>query len=159
MKKSEIVKYWRNVRALTLTLLDRFPPETFGYCPTPFVRSAAEQFEHIGAVEIYIRKGLVDNVLIPVPEVGIKDKDTLRQFLIAEHAKTSRALAALPEDRLFGYYDTKFGRVTGEGLVLVAIDEEIHHRGNLYIYLRLLEIEPPQMVHKYGEIFAEDTNG
>ena len=40
---------------------------------------------------------------------------------------------------------TAFGKYPGpvHGLVLYAIDNEIHHRGQGYVYLRALGIEPP----------------
>jgi len=41
-------------------------------------------------------------------------------------------------DKAFGKYDT-----TGIGGILYAIDNEVHHRGQGYVYLRALGIEPP----------------
>jgi uncharacterized damage-inducible protein DinB len=41
--------------------------------------------------------------------------------------------------------DTAFGQWEGPGVgtVLYGIDNEIHHRGQAYVYLRALGIEPP----------------
>ena len=40
---------------------------------------------------------------------------------------------------------TAFGQYTGvlHDLILYVIDNEIHHRGQGYVYLRALGIEPP----------------
>lgn len=40
---------------------------------------------------------------------------------------------------------TTFGQYPGTGysILLYAIDNEIHHRGQGYVYLRALGIEPP----------------
>jgi uncharacterized damage-inducible protein DinB len=40
---------------------------------------------------------------------------------------------------------TAFGQYTmkGHDLVLYIVDNEIHHRGQGYVYLRALGIEPP----------------
>lgn len=158
MKKSSIITYWRNVRALTLATLDRFPEESMAFRPTEEVRSAAEQFDHILAVEIYIRKGLAENIWgpIPTPGLGITSKAELRERLTREHGETGRALRVLPESVFEGFHQTKYGRLTGEAAIYVGIDEEIHHRGNLYTYLRLLGIEPPQMVQNYYQLFLEE---
>ena len=45
----------------------------------------------------------------------------------------------------FQEVDTAFGEYEGEisGLILYWIDNEIHHRGPAYVYLRSLGIEPP----------------
>jgi uncharacterized damage-inducible protein DinB len=50
----------------------------------------------------------------------------------------------IPEHR-FEEIDTAFGQYEGRvlGLFLYWIDNEIHHRGQAYVYLRALGIEPP----------------
>jgi uncharacterized damage-inducible protein DinB len=162
MKKAEIIRYWRNVRHLTLSVLEHFPPERFDFRPAPQVRSVAEQFSHIRQVELHIRKDIMGSSDWPDPvpaTESVLDKAGLREKLAREHQTTVDMLRMLPEGKFAEAVDTKFGRITIEGLVMVAIDEEIHHRGNLYVYLRLMNIEPPQMVQNYGNIFLEDENG
>jgi uncharacterized damage-inducible protein DinB len=158
MNKPAIIKYWRNVRALTLNVLERFPDDQMPFRPAVRVRSVAEQFDHILAVELYFRKSLSENTWgpVPTPGLGISNKGELREKLTREHEETSRMLHMLPKSVFEGFHQTKFGRLTGEGAIYVCIDEEIHHRGNLYIYLRLLGIEPPQMVQNYYQIFLEE---
>jgi len=50
----------------------------------------------------------------------------------------------IPQHR-FSEVDTAFGQWTMTGLATIqyAIDNEIHHRGQGYVYLRALGIEPP----------------
>jgi uncharacterized damage-inducible protein DinB len=45
----------------------------------------------------------------------------------------------------FAEVDTAFGQWKNPGIstILYAIDNEIHHRGQGYVYLRALGIEPP----------------
>ena len=52
--------------------------------------------------------------------------------------------AQIPPHR-FQEIDTAFGEYEGQvsGLILYWIDNEIHHRGQAYVYLRSLNIEPP----------------
>ena len=161
MTKKEILKYWENVRMLTLKLLDRFPEQQFGFRPANNVRSVAELFDHVLAVELYARKGLIENVWgpVPTPGLGMTEKALLRDALSEEHAATIAMLRSLPEKSFSQLYNTPFGKLTGEGMIYLALDEEIHHRGNLYTYLRILGIEPPQMVQSYFEIFMEEQNG
>jgi uncharacterized damage-inducible protein DinB len=157
MTKKEILKYWENVRELTLKVLDRFPEHQSGYRPADGVRSVAKLFDHILAVELYARKGIIDNIWgpVPTPALGNSSLAALRVALVGEHSTTIAKLRLLPETRFTQFYDTPFGKITGEGMIYLAIDEEIHHRGNLYAYLRMLGVEPPQMVQRYFEIFLE----
>lgn len=161
MNKFAILRYWQNVRKLTLRLFDLFPEGKFNFRPVETVRSVAEQFDHILVVELYTRIGLITGQWDQAAFSGERDRSwmTLRNKLFYEHQKTIGLLRLLPEGRFMQVYETPFGRLTGETVVYTAIDEEIHHRGNLYTYLRLLGLEPPQMVQNYGELLTEDENG
>jgi uncharacterized damage-inducible protein DinB len=160
MTKNSIIKYWQNVRALTLDLLGKFPDDQMSYRPATGVRSVGAQFDHILAVELYIRKGITENIWgpTPTPGLGITQKTDLYGALGREHQETTSVLHMLPESAFEAIYQTKFGKVSGEGLVYLGIDEEIHHRGNLYVYLRMLGITAPQMVHNYYQLFMEEQD-
>lgn len=161
MNKFAILRYWQNVRKLTLRLFDLFPEDKFDFRPVETVRSVAEQFDHILVVELFTRIGIVTGEWNRARFSSERDKSrsVLRDKLFKEHQKTIGLLRLLPEGRFMQVYETPFGRLTGETAVFEAIDEEIHHRGNLYTYLRLLGTEPPQMIQNYGELIMEDENG
>ncbi|MEE9555492.1 MAG: DinB family protein [candidate division Zixibacteria bacterium] len=161
MTKAAILKYWENVRKLTLKMFDFFPEDRFDFKPTETVRTVAEQFDHILVVELFTRIGILTgewNATALEVDRNL-DRAYLRNKLYNEHKKTMGMLRLLPEGRFMRTYDTLFGELTGEVAIYEAIDEEIHHRGNLYVYLRMLGIEPPQMIQNYGELLMEDRNG
>jgi uncharacterized damage-inducible protein DinB len=158
MTKDEILKYWGNVRKLTLRVFDKFPHDQFDFRPVVAVRSVAEQFDHILVNELFVRIGIMTEIWDLSPFKGERDlsRGALREKLYNENKKTLGLLRMLPEGRFIKSYNTPYGTISGEAAIYEAIDEEIHHRGNLYTYLRLLGIEPPQMVQNYGELFTED---
>ena len=158
MTKNAILKYWANVRKLTMRVFDLFPEDQFGFRPVESTRSVAEQFDHILVCELYARIGMLTGIWDIAPFKGDRDlsRSTLREKLYNENRKTLGLLRLLPEGQFIKIYNTPFGAISGETLIYETIDEEIHHRGNLYIYLRVLGIEPPQMVQDYGELFTED---
>ena len=161
MTKTEILKYWENVRKLTLRLFDLFPEERFDYKPIETVRTVAEQFDHILVVELFTRIGILTGEWNAAALSGDRNLDRayLRNKLYYEHKKTIEMLRLLSEGQFMRTYNTPFGELTGEAAIYEAIDEEIHHRGNLYTYLRMLGVEPPQMIQNYGELLMEDKNG
>ena len=62
-----------------------------------------------------------------------------------EHtARLDAVFAQIPPHR-FVEVDKAFGQWEGRGIdtIQYAIDNEIHHRGQGYVYLRALGIEPP----------------
>ena len=158
MTKKAVLKYWENVRKLTLRVFDLFPLDKFDYRPVDNVRSVAEQFDHILICELYARIGMLTGIWDIAPFSGERDlsRNILRDKLYKENKKTLGLLRMLPEGQFIKIYKTPFGAISGEAIIYETIDEEIHHRGNLYTYLRLLEIAPPQMVQNYGELFMED---
>ena len=158
MTKNAILKYWENVRKLTMRVFDQFPEDQFGFRPVEGVRNVAEQFDHILIAELFARIGIITGIWDITPFKGDRDlrPDTLRKKLYNENKKTLGLFRLLPEGQFMKIYHTPFGAITGEALIYETIDEEIHHRGNLYVYLRILGLEPPQMIQNYGELFMED---
>jgi uncharacterized damage-inducible protein DinB len=59
-------------------------------------------------------------------------------------AEMDRLWPSIPPHR-FQEVDTAFGQWTMPGyeMILYGIDNEIHHRGQGYVYLRALGVEPP----------------
>ena len=77
-------------------------------------------------------------VLGPVPRVG----EALA--LIAATPEIDALWAQIPPER-FQETMTAFGQYTAPlyDLLLYCIDNEVHHRGQGYVYLRALGVEPP----------------
>lgn len=160
MDKEAILRYWSNVRHLTLRLLDEFPTDKFDYRPAAEIMTVSQLFRHILNVEIYIRDGFVTGEWkepSAVPNTFF-EKEMLRDKLKFENQKTIQMLSEVPDGKFLKVHQTPYGEVSGEILLLVAIDEEIHHRGNLYTYLRCLGKIPPQMIQNYSNILKENED-
>ncbi len=73
---------------------------------------------------------------------GTKE-ELLRQWDV-QTAELDEKFPKIPSQR-FSEVDKAFGRWenSGIGTIQYAIDNEIHHRGQGYVYLRALGIEPP----------------
>jgi uncharacterized damage-inducible protein DinB len=160
MDKKNMLRYWRNVRRLTLKLLDEFPVDSFDFRPAPEIMTVSQIFKHIIQVEIYIREGFLTDEWKQPSDIAhsLFEKEMIRDKLKLENRKTIELLSEEPDGRFMKVRPTPFGELSGEILIQVAIDEEIHHRGNLYTYLRCLGKIPPQMIQNYGDILKESDN-
>jgi uncharacterized damage-inducible protein DinB len=71
-------------------------------------------------------------------------KSELLQIWDAQTAALDEKFPKIPPHR-FSEIDKAFGmwQAPGVGTIQYAIDNEIHHRGQGYVYLRALGIEPP----------------
>jgi uncharacterized damage-inducible protein DinB len=160
MDKESLLRYWHNVRQLTIRLIDEFPANSFDYRPAPEIRTVSQQFKHILMVELYIRQGFLSDTWQDPEEIGgnMFEKEMLKEKLKIENEKTIQLLSDTPAGKFLKVRKTPFGNLSGEILLQVAIDEEIHHRGNLYTYLRCLGKIPPQMIQNYGDILKENED-
>ena len=160
MDKKSFLRYWRQVRRLTIRLLDEFPPDSFDYRPADEIMTVSQQFKHILLVEVFIRKGFLTGEWGNPDDFdnSIFEKEMLKDKLKIEHNKTIQQLSEVPDGHFIKIMKTPYGDISGEILLQVAVDEEIHHRGNLYTYLRCLGETPPQMIQNYGEILKENDD-
>ena len=161
MDKVSLLRYWHNVRQLTIKLIDEFPADSFDYRPAPEIMTVSQLFKHILGVEIYIRQGFLTDTWQDPEEISgnMFEKEMLKEKLKIENEKTMQLLSETPAGKFLKVRKTPFGNISGEILLQVAIDEEIHHRGNLYTYLRCLGGTPPQMIQNYGDILKENEDG
>jgi uncharacterized damage-inducible protein DinB len=160
MDKKNILRYWHNVRNLTLRLLDEFPADSFDFRPAPEIMTVSQLFKHILQVELFVRQGFLEDQWEKPAELSSNffEKDMIRDKLKLENRKTISLLSEIPDGKFMQMRPTPFGEISGELLIQVAIDEEIHHRGNLYVYLRCLGKIPPQMIQNYGDVLKENDN-
>lgn len=68
--------------------------------------------------------------------------EDLARYGEAVHSETSAWLARCGSDDLIKPVSTFIGPSTPEKLLYSALEHIVHHRGQLYVYLRLMGIEP-----------------
>jgi len=159
-----LITYWDNVRKVTLDYLDSYPPHELDFRPSPSVFTARQQFQHIIASEVMFVRGWTEHVWdypwrdgkwvatdVIEPE-SLQTIDGIRRFYTSIHAKTVGYLRSLSPDTNGLVIATHKGEFSIEGMVLYAIDEEIHHRAQLGLYMRLLGLEPPPFIQNYGQL-------
>jgi uncharacterized damage-inducible protein DinB len=142
----ELLEHWQGHRRLTRRLIDAFPEDKlFTYSiggMRPFSELAME-FIHMTTPGITgLATGKWENY------ASDKTKPTTKEELLALWDKTTEELdriwPTIPAQR-FRETDKAFGQWEGTGSWFVSyfIDNEIHHRGQGYVYLRSLGIAPP----------------
>jgi uncharacterized damage-inducible protein DinB len=143
--------HWQGHRRLTRRMITVFPePALFQFSVGGMRPFAAMAFELLSMADAGIQgiatgdwaveRGLDHHRPGPRP-------DTREALLARWDATTARIDALWPSipPARFEAIDTAFGQYEGViyGLLLYWIDNEIHHRGQGYVYLRSLGIEPP----------------
>ncbi len=144
--KEQLLKHWQGHRNLTRKVIEAFPEkELFEFSVAgmrPFSSLAIEMLSMCGPA----LKAIVERSATPYSEEDIapKTKEELLKLWDAETVTINTYFDQIPgEDfsqtfNLFGQYNFPIYQN-----ILYFIDNEIHHRGQGYVYLRALNIQPP----------------
>ena len=139
-----LLEHWQGHRRLTRRVIDAFPDDQlFTFSIGGMRPFGALALEMLTMAVPMIRGAASDDWTTP----GSRDAQPKGEILRRWDKSTEELntlWAKLPAQR-FGETVTAFGQYTGalHDLILYVIDNEIHHRGQGYVYLRALGIEPP----------------
>lgn len=145
LSPAELLEHWQGLRHLTRRVIEVFPEEqlfTFSVGGMrPFALLAGEML----AIAVPMLREIVSGESTTYADVEPTSKSDLLARWDAATAALNEWFAKIPPGR-FGETSTVFGQYTGTvwSHVFYAIDNETHHRGQAYVYLRALGVEPPQ---------------
>ena len=143
----DLLQHWQGHRALTRRVIEIFPEKDFFEFSIGGMRPFSKLADELLAIAAPAMKGIVNREVQPYNEEGREKLIFKAQYLqkwdeaTAEINKYWQQLSI--EDfnetfNLFGQYE--FPIIHN---ILYFIDNEVHHRGQAYVYLRALGIEPP----------------
>ena len=139
-----LLEHWQGHRRLTRRVIDAFPDDrlfTFSVgSMRPFGALALEML----SIALPMVRGIVDDKW----DTSFSREERSKSEILRLWDDTTQQMNAvwprIPPQR---FQETRkaFGQYEGKvhDLVLYAIDNEVHHRGQGYVYLRALGIEPP----------------
>lgn len=140
-----LLEQWQGHRRLTRRVIEAFPEDKlFSYSiggMRPFSEMAIEFLKMAAPTA----KGLASGEWKEFHDMEApKTKAELLAKWDAATAELNQIVPTIPLER-FSVSEKAFGlwESTGIGMILYSIDNEIHHRGEGYVYLRSLGIEPP----------------
>lgn len=143
---SELLKHWQGHRGLTRRTIEAFPEEAFFNYSIGGMRTFADMvMELLGIAGPGIKEIATGEIQELIEEVdhGNKKAKILELWDEATDEINTYWAQIKPEQfqqsiKIFGQYE---GTVWSS--IFYFIDNEIHHRGQGYVYLRALGIEPP----------------
>ena len=142
-----LLDHWQGHRRLTRRVIDAFPEDKlFNYSiggMRPFSVLAIEFLR----MAVPIARGVATGEWAEWGKGGFVEPKTKADILRMWDASTEELNSIVPTiaPNAFQEVHTAFGQWKGTGIwqILYAIDNEVHHRGQGYVYLRSLGIEPP----------------
>jgi uncharacterized damage-inducible protein DinB len=146
-----MLHHWQEHRGLTRRVIEAFPEKEFFHFSIggmrPFAVLVQEILDMTGPGMAGIATGKWSS-LEEMPHHGHVSAYTSKAAVLQAWDETTgtinRYWQQIPAER-FQETDKAFGQYEGSiySLLLYFIDNEIHHRGQAYVYLRALGIEPP----------------
>ena len=142
----DLLIHWQGHRSLTRRVIELFPEKDFFEFSIGGMRTPAQLTTELLSIGAPALKAIVDSDSKPYTENGF-EWDSKAKFL-AKWDEFTSAINANWEEltiedfsktfNLFGQYE--FPVIQN---IFYFIDNEVHHRGQMYVYLRALDINPP----------------
>jgi uncharacterized damage-inducible protein DinB len=139
-----LLEHWQGHRRLTRRVIEAFPEDQlFSYSVGGMRPFGALALELLTMAAPMVR-GVVTGEWESSMDRGEKPKDEILRMWDQATEEINTLWAQIPVEK-FQEHITAFGQYPGPvyELLLYVIDNEIHHRGQGYVYLRALGIEPP----------------
>lgn len=139
-----LLAHWQGHRGLTRRVIEAFPEDRLYTFSLGGMRTFGEMASELLAMASPMVQGLATGDWETYTPEEIDSKDELLELWDESTEEINEFWSRLPSD-VFGKTVTSFGRFTGpvHWQILYVIDNEIHHRGQGYVYLRALGVEPP----------------
>lgn len=143
---TNLLTHWQEHRGLTRRVIVAFPEEAFFNYSIGGMRSFAEMVVELLAIAVLGIKEIATGKTTPFNEHI--HHDNKKANLLELWDKTTEDINtywAQIKPEQFQKKIKSFGQYEGTvwSSIFYFIDNEIHHRGQAYVYLRSLDIEPP----------------
>lgn len=143
----ELLAHWKGHRGLTRRLIEAFPEKEFFEFSIGGMRPAAQLIQETMDVSTGGVREMAGGEAGEIAGHGVKAKSKAEALQIWDDntAELFENLVKIPADK---FHDRilSFGQYEGTiwGNIFYFLDNEIHHRGQAYVYLRALGVEPPE---------------
>lgn len=151
LTNEELLIHWQGHRALTRRVIEAFPEKELFEFSIGGMRTFADLAKELLSIAVPGLEGIVNSSTEAYNHnLPLTTKAELLAAWDDATPKINELFMQISEDRfkeefnLFGEY--KFPVIQN---ILYFIDNEIHHRGQGYVYLRSLNIEPPFFWDRY----------
>jgi hypothetical protein len=140
----DLLKNWQGHRRLTRKTIEAFPEDKLFQFSLGGMRPFSEMAWEFIRMAVPIVEGVSTGKWEEYKGAKPTSKSELLRLWDAQTTRLNEEFARIPPHR-FSEVDKAFGQWEDPGIATIqyAIDNEIHHRGQGYVYLRALGIEPP----------------
>ena len=139
-----LLSHWQGHRRLTRRVIDAFPDDKLFTFSVGGMRTFGELSMELITMAAPMLRGLTTGQWDNVRDRSPRPKQEVLRLWDEATPQIDALWKQMPAER-FRETASAFGQYPGtvHDLILYVIDNEIHHRGQGYVHLRALGIEPP----------------
>jgi uncharacterized damage-inducible protein DinB len=139
-----LLEHWQGHRRLTRRVIDAFPEDKLFTFSVGGMRPFGLLALEILTMGVPMVRGAISGDWSTQTDRSLRPKHDLLGLWDENTAQLNTLWPQIPSGK-FSEQLTAFGQYPGvlHDLILYVIDNEIHHRGLGYVYLRALGLEPP----------------
>ena len=141
------VQNWERIHQQTVALMKVAPDDQYDWKTCESAMTLRELMNHFPQAEAGLAHAIVHDTMPTERPAPINETAALIAAFDASHAAAVAQVSTLPAEKL-GETITPFGpthALTREQLMQALLEHEIHHRGQLYTYLRMLGAPVPPL--------------
>lgn len=148
-QSNEFVKYFLSHRNVTVELINKIEPEHYDFKPTPTSMSAQELTTHMLYTFYRFTKAAKEGDPSLLRE-KVDETETNLSNLAKKYTEETIAMLESMTDEDYNRELEAFGaKLPARQLLHMGLDHEIHHKGNLFVYVRAMgHTDLPFYVHK-----------
>jgi len=140
----QFVKHFQGHRRLTIRTIEAFPEDQLFSFKAESMRTFGDLAGEILLVERYTLSGIITGHWVWQTPEPVASKQALLSAFDVQAKESPGLFGQLTGERLAAVEKDEFGHTSANrDRLLYMVDNEIHHRAQGYVYLRLLGLAPP----------------
>lgn len=152
MPSTEITRFfeqWDRIHNQSVRVMEVAPDDKFSWKPADSAMTLGELVCHLPESELFL-VGLITNNKVEPEEFGnLKSAAAVVEAFNRIHEACKKAISELPEEELDITIPFGSNSLTKRVLMHGMCEHEIHHRGQLYTYVRIVGVIPPPL---FGDV-------
>lgn len=142
---SNFIQNWRRIHKQTVKLMKVAPDDRYDWKTCESAMTLGALMNHFRQAEALLAGAVLHDALPTERLAPINNTAELIAAFDESHEAAIAEIAALPSDKLQDSISPFGGPMTREQLLYALLEHEVHHRGQLYTYLRILGAEVPPL--------------
>jgi uncharacterized damage-inducible protein DinB len=159
----DLFDYFDKVRARTMRVAACVPPERVDWTIKEGKFTLGDLMRHLASAERFMFAENAQRRASRYPGHGKEladGYDAIVAYMRAKHEESMAIFGALTDDDLTAKCTTPGGaEITVWKWMRLMVEHEIHHRGQIYLYLAMLDVPTPPLYGLTEEQVKERSNG